>query len=60
MDSVRGWGMGALAFVAGLVLFVMGMGKWQETGTVYWLWGSLAFLALLVLFSLVGRGGDKG
>ncbi|CAM5349356.1 hypothetical protein AB0G34_27755 [Kitasatospora aureofaciens] len=52
--------MGALAFVAGLVLFVMGMGKWQETGTVYWLWGSLAFLALLVLFSLVGRGGDKG
>ncbi|MFJ4186129.1 hypothetical protein [Kitasatospora sp. NPDC089509] len=52
--------MGALAFVAGLVLFVMGMGKWQETGTVYWLWGSLVFLLLLVVFSLVGRGGGKG
>ncbi|MFG3228608.1 hypothetical protein ACGF07_28055 [Kitasatospora sp. NPDC048194] len=52
--------MGALAFIAGLLLFVMGMGKWQETGSPAWLWGSIGFLVLLVVFSLTGRGGDRG
>ncbi|WP_196951720.1 hypothetical protein [Kitasatospora sp. SUK 42] len=52
--------MGALAFIAGLVLFVMGMGKWQETDSPYWLWGSVGFLVLLVVFSLTGKGGRKG
>ncbi|MFJ3215188.1 hypothetical protein ACIPLC_04610 [Kitasatospora sp. NPDC086801] len=52
--------MGAVAFFAGLLLFVMGMGKWQETGSPYWLWGSVAFLVLLVVMSLVSRGGRKG
>ncbi|MFE5585267.1 hypothetical protein [Kitasatospora sp. NPDC056531] len=60
MDSVRGWGMGALAFIAGLLLFVMGMGKWQETDSPAWLWGSIGFLVLLVVFSLIGRGDKKG
>ncbi|MDH6705506.1 MULTISPECIES: hypothetical protein [unclassified Kitasatospora] len=52
--------MGAVAFFAGLLLFVMGMGKWQETGSPYWLWGSVAFLVVLVVMSLVARGGRKG
>ncbi|MER8100577.1 hypothetical protein [Kitasatospora sp. NPDC094016] len=52
--------MGAVAFFAGLLLFVMGMGKWQETGSPYWLWGSIAFLVLLVVMSVVSRGGRKG
>ncbi|MEV7356754.1 hypothetical protein ACFV84_10835 [Kitasatospora sp. NPDC059811] len=52
--------MGAVAFFAGLLLFVMGMGKWQETGSPYWLWGSVAFLVLLVVMSVVSRGGRKG
>ncbi|MEV7926308.1 hypothetical protein [Kitasatospora sp. NPDC088779] len=52
--------MGAVAFFAGLLLFVMGMGKWQETGSPYWLWGSVAFLVLLVVMSVVTRGGRKG
>lgn len=52
--------MGALAFIAGLLLFVMGMGKWQETDSPAWLWGSLGFLVLLVVFSLIGRGDDEG
>ncbi|MEV7941179.1 hypothetical protein AB0O82_34275 [Kitasatospora sp. NPDC088264] len=49
-----------MAFFAGLLLFVMGMGKWQETGSPYWLWGSVAFLVLLVVMSVVTRGGRKG
>ncbi|MFD0398030.1 hypothetical protein [Kitasatospora sp. NPDC127121] len=49
-----------MAFFAGLLLFVMGMGKWQETGSPYWLWGSVAFLVLLVVMSVVSRGGRKG
>ncbi|MGA5822070.1 hypothetical protein ACPC54_29910 [Kitasatospora sp. NPDC094028] len=52
--------MGALAFFAGLLLFVMGMGKWQESGSPFWLWGSVAYLVLLVVFSLTGKGGGKG
>ncbi|MBO1419525.1 hypothetical protein [Streptomyces sp. FH025] len=57
---MRGWGMGALAFIAGLLLFTMGMGKWQETDSPYWLWGSVGFLVLLVVFSLIGKGDRKG
>ncbi|MFI2608658.1 hypothetical protein [Kitasatospora sp. NPDC018619] len=55
--------MGAVAFFAGLVLFVMGLGKWQETGSELWLYGSLGFLLVLVVVSLVptpGKGGKKG
>ncbi|MFE4515679.1 hypothetical protein ACFRMQ_15985 [Kitasatospora sp. NPDC056783] len=58
--------MGAVAFFAGLVLFVMGLGKWQETGSEVWLYGSLGFLLLLVVVSLIptggkgGKGGKKG
>ncbi|MEU3569906.1 hypothetical protein AB0E96_16000 [Kitasatospora sp. NPDC036755] len=58
--------MGAVAFFAGLLVFVMGLGKWQETGSDLWLYGSLAFLLVLVVFSLIptggkgGKGGKKG
>ncbi|MFD0277080.1 hypothetical protein ACFVHB_24665 [Kitasatospora sp. NPDC127111] len=52
--------MGAMAFFAGLLLFVMGMGKWQETGSPWWLWGSLAFLLLVVVTALTSRDGGKG
>ncbi|MEU8919379.1 hypothetical protein AB0D10_00375 [Kitasatospora sp. NPDC048545] len=55
--------MGAVAFFAGLLLFVMGLGKWQETGSQVWLFGSLAFLLVLVVVSLIpggGKGGKKG
>ncbi|MFE4972841.1 hypothetical protein ACFRAR_12085 [Kitasatospora sp. NPDC056651] len=58
--------MGAVAFFAGLLLFVMGLGKWQETGSEVWLYGSLGFLLLLVVVSLIptggkgGKGGKKG
>ncbi|MEU9075377.1 hypothetical protein ACFYUY_04070 [Kitasatospora sp. NPDC004745] len=52
--------MGAVAFFAGLLLFVMGMGKWQETGSPFWLWGSIAFLVLLIVMSLVARGERRG
>ncbi|MER7770345.1 hypothetical protein [Kitasatospora sp. NPDC096140] len=55
--------MGAVAFFAGLLLFVMGLGKWQETGSAAWLFGSLGFLLVLVVVSLIpenGKGGKKG
>ncbi|MFJ7909964.1 hypothetical protein [Kitasatospora sp. NPDC096204] len=55
--------MGAVAFFAGLLLFVMGLGKWQETGSDLWLFGSLGFLLVLVVISLVptdGKGGKSG
>lgn len=52
--------MGALAFFAGLVLFVMGLGKWQETGSPFWLWGSFGFLVLLIVFSLIPTERGKG
>ncbi|MEV7187938.1 hypothetical protein [Kitasatospora sp. NPDC093102] len=55
--------MGAVAFFAGLLLFVMGLGKWQETGSELWLFGSLGFLLVLVVVSLIptgGKGGKKG
>ncbi|MEV7772282.1 hypothetical protein [Kitasatospora sp. NPDC086791] len=51
--------MGAVAFFAGLLLFVMGLGKWQETGSQAWLFGSLAFLLVLVVVSLI-PGDGKG
>lgn len=56
--------MGPFAFFAGLLLGVMGMGKWQETGSPFWLWGSVAFL-LIVLISgisavLGGKRADGG
>ncbi|MER7581776.1 hypothetical protein [Kitasatospora sp. NPDC097691] len=55
--------MGAVAFFAGLLLFVMGLGKWQESGSPAWLFGSLGFLLVLVVVSLIpanGKGGKKG
>ncbi|MFI8457756.1 hypothetical protein [Kitasatospora sp. NPDC085464] len=55
--------MGAVAFFAGLLLFVMGLGKWQETGSAAWLFGSLGFLLVLVVVSLIpgnGKGGKNG
>ncbi|MFD7906009.1 hypothetical protein ACFV4F_02900 [Kitasatospora sp. NPDC059722] len=51
--------MGTVAFFAGLLLFVMGMGKWQETGSPWWLGGSLAFLLLLIVAALTSRGGGS-
>ncbi|WP_316521327.1 hypothetical protein [Kitasatospora brasiliensis] len=52
--------MGAVAFFAGLLLFVMGLGKWQETGSDLWLYGSLGFLLVLVVVSLIPTGGGAG
>ncbi|MFJ9517744.1 hypothetical protein ACIRPK_05655 [Kitasatospora sp. NPDC101801] len=49
--------MGALAFFAGILLSLMGLGRWKETGSPYWLIGSLVLFLLVLLGSLTGRKG---
>ncbi|MFB7474612.1 hypothetical protein [Kitasatospora sp. NPDC056184] len=44
--------LGTFAFFAGLLAGVMGMGKWQETGSPFWLWGSVAFLLIVLGWGL--------
>ncbi|GAA2826272.1 hypothetical protein RMN57_13760 [Kitasatospora sp. CM 4170] len=57
---MRGLGeMGPYAFFAGLLLGVMGMGKWQETGSPFWLWGSVAFLLMVLIMGISSLGGGK-
>ncbi|MFD0347419.1 hypothetical protein ACF9IK_24605 [Kitasatospora hibisci] len=51
--------MGPYAFFAGLLLGVMGMGKWQETGSPFWLWGSVAFLLMVLIMGISSLGGGK-
>ncbi|MFB7663854.1 hypothetical protein ACFC1R_07870 [Kitasatospora sp. NPDC056138] len=46
--------MGALAFFAGLLLSVMGMGRWKETGSPFWLAGSIAIFLLTVIGAFTG------
>ncbi|MFJ1701939.1 hypothetical protein [Kitasatospora sp. NPDC088346] len=51
--------MGVLAFFAGLLLTVMGLGRWRETGSPYWLIGSLVLLVLVLIGALTSSGGGK-
>ncbi|GAA0677909.1 hypothetical protein GCM10010193_34070 [Kitasatospora atroaurantiaca] len=51
--------MGALGFFAALLLSVMGMGRWKETGSPYWLIGSIALFVLTLVGALTSRGGRK-
>lgn len=51
--------MGPWAFFAGLLLGIMGMGKWQETGSPFWLWGSAAFLLGVLTSGLLALTGKK-
>ncbi|MFD9592948.1 hypothetical protein ACFWA9_09325 [Kitasatospora sp. NPDC059973] len=51
--------MGPFAFFAGLLLGVMGMGKWQETGSPFWLWGSVAFLLIVLISGISAVLGSK-
>ncbi|GAA4848067.1 hypothetical protein [Kitasatospora terrestris] len=46
--------MGVLAFFAGLLLTVMGLGRWHETGSPWWLAGSIALLVLVLIGGLTG------
>jgi hypothetical protein len=47
--------MGVFAFFAGLLLVVMGFGRWRETGSPYWLAGSIALLVLVLVGALTGK-----
>ncbi|GAA1155344.1 hypothetical protein F4556_004894 [Kitasatospora gansuensis] len=47
--------MGAFAFFAGVLLSLMGLGRWQETGSPYWLIGSLVLFLLVLLGALTGK-----
>ncbi|MFD7729983.1 hypothetical protein ACFV6F_06325 [Kitasatospora phosalacinea] len=51
--------MGVAAFFCGLLLCVMGFGRWHETGSPWWLGGTLALLALVVVGAITGGGGKK-
>ncbi len=52
--------MGALGFFAALLLSVMGMGRWKETGSPYWLAGSIVLFVLTLIGGLSSRrGGGK-
>ncbi|MFC8447795.1 hypothetical protein [Kitasatospora sp. NPDC057223] len=51
--------MGPWAFFAGLLLSVMGMGKWQETGSPFWLAGSLTLFVVVLISGLASLGGGK-
>lgn len=48
--------MGILAFFAALLAVVMGLGRWHETHSVYWLAGSLVLLLLTLIGALQSRG----
>ncbi|MFI9273762.1 hypothetical protein ACIGXM_24070 [Kitasatospora sp. NPDC052896] len=47
--------MGALGFFAALLVVVMGMGRWHETHSPYWLAGSIALLVLTLIGALTSR-----
>lgn len=47
--------MGVYAFFAGLLLVLMGLGRWHETGSPYWLAGSLVLLLLMLVGAMTGR-----
>ncbi|WP_405013390.1 hypothetical protein [Kitasatospora sp. NBC_01539] len=47
--------MGVLAFFAGLLLTVMGFGRWRETGSPYWLIGSLVLLLFVLVGAVTGK-----
>lgn len=47
--------MGAFAFFAGMLLSLMGMGRWHETGSPYWLIGSLLLFLLVLLGAMTGK-----
>ncbi|MFI6443605.1 hypothetical protein [Kitasatospora sp. NPDC050543] len=51
--------MGPWAFFAGLLLTVMGMGKWQESGSPFWLAGSIALFLVVMISGLASLGGAK-
>ncbi len=52
--------MGILGFFAALLAVVMGLGRWHETGSPYWLAGSLALLVFTLVGALQSRGGGGG
>lgn len=51
--------MGIAAFFCGLLLCVMGFGRWHETGSPWWLGGTLALLALVLVGGIMGGGKKK-
>ncbi|WP_158702140.1 hypothetical protein [Kitasatospora sp. MMS16-BH015] len=51
--------MGALGFFAALLVVVMGMGRWEETGSPWWLGGSIALFVLTLIGGLTSRRGRR-
>jgi hypothetical protein len=54
--------LGGCAFVAAVLLVLMGMGKWQESGSPGWLGVSIAVAVLTlanVIHALVSGGGKR-
>ncbi|MDH6110454.1 UDP-N-acetylmuramyl pentapeptide phosphotransferase/UDP-N-acetylglucosamine-1-phosphate transferase [Kitasatospora sp. MAP12-15] len=47
--------MGVLAFFAALLAVLMGLGRWHETQSPYWLAGSLVLLLLTLIGALQSR-----
>ncbi|MCX4749067.1 hypothetical protein OG455_26765 [Kitasatospora sp. NBC_01287] len=47
--------LGVLGFFAALLAVVMGMGRWHETGSPYWLGGSIALLVFTLIGALQSR-----
>ncbi|MFI5528552.1 hypothetical protein ACIA8O_08310 [Kitasatospora sp. NPDC051853] len=47
--------MGSCAFLAGVLLTLMGLGRWHETGSPYWLIGSLLLFVLLLVGAATGK-----
>ncbi|MEV4557269.1 hypothetical protein AB0K51_09745 [Kitasatospora sp. NPDC049285] len=51
--------MGVAAFFCGLLLSVMGFGRWHETGSPWWLAGTLVLLAFVLVGGITGSGKKK-
>lgn len=51
--------MGGISFVAAVLFVLMGMGRWQETGNVYWL-SAASTIAFFTLVFAIGALTRKG